>query len=40
VNGSTTCPHEYLRLRIDVTDPAVFSSQRVPFPSSKELCPA
>jgi len=40
VNGSTSCPHEYLRLRIDPGDPAVFSSARVPLPSSKELCPA
>jgi hypothetical protein len=40
VNGSTSCPHEYLRLRIDVTTESVFSYARVPLPSSEQLCPA
>jgi hypothetical protein len=39
VNGSTTCPHEYLRLQIDPPDPAVFSHERVPLPTSSVLCP-
>jgi glycerophosphoryl diester phosphodiesterase len=38
VNGSTSCPHEYLRLAIDPRDPAVFSSRRVPLPTSAQLC--
>jgi glycerophosphoryl diester phosphodiesterase len=40
VNGSTSCPHEYLRLRIDTSSADMFSHERVPLPSSAELCPA
>jgi glycerophosphoryl diester phosphodiesterase len=40
VNGSTSCPHEYVRLRIDPPSPDVFSHERVPLPSSTQLCPA
>jgi hypothetical protein len=40
VNGSTSCPHEYLRLSIDPASPGVFSHERVPLPSSAQLCPA
>ena len=40
VNGSTSCPHEYLRLRIDPSSPDVFSHERVPLPSSAQLCAA
>ncbi|UGS35565.1 hypothetical protein DSM104329_01958 [Capillimicrobium parvum] len=40
VNGSTTCPHEYLRLSIDPRSPAVFAHERVPLPSTAQLCGA
>jgi hypothetical protein len=30
VNGSTSCPHEYLRLRVDLSSQDVFSHERVP----------
>jgi hypothetical protein len=39
VNGSTNCPHEYLRLTIERATRAVFSHERVPLPSSAQLCP-
>jgi hypothetical protein len=39
VNGSTNCPHEYLRLTVDRASHAVFSHERVPLPSSAQLCP-
>ena len=38
VNGSTSCPHEYLRVRIDARAATVFSTARVPLPSSTQLC--
>jgi len=38
VNGSTECPHEYLRLRLDPDGPDVFAYERVPLPSSARLC--
>jgi hypothetical protein len=34
VQGSTNCPHAYLRLHVDPTSPAVFSGQNVLLPLS------
>ena len=40
-NGSTTCPHEHLRLTVDAGSPTVFGVQRVPFPNQPAVgCPA
>jgi hypothetical protein len=38
VNGSDSCPHEYLRLALDPSAPGVYSFERVPLPSSGPLC--
>src|SRR3954468_21235496 len=39
VNGSASCPHEYLRLPLDPASKAPFSFERVPLPSSSVICP-
>lgn len=40
VNGSTSCPHEYLRLRLDPASAEVFTHERVTLPTSSRLCGA
>ena len=40
VQGSTTVPHEWLRLHVDRKGPEVFSCEIVPFGGDAHPCPA
>jgi hypothetical protein len=40
VQGSTNCPHAYLRLHVDPTSPAVFSGENVVLPLDGSVCDA